>query len=176
MTESILRENDRVALRRPHEGDLAELQRLIESSKSLHLPWVELDWRAGPVADYLSGCVSDRSDAFVVCERDGLRIAGVFNLSEIVRGVFQSAYLSFYAHVDLQGRGLMTEGLRLVVAEAFDGMELHRLEANVQPDNERSKRLVERCGFRLEGFSPRYLKIGGRWRDHERWALTVEDA
>lgn len=175
MTENILREGSRTALRRPQADDLAELQLLIESSKELHLPWVELDGRAGSVEAYLRNCRSERADAFLVCEGVGHKIAGVFNLSEIVRGVLQSAYLSFYVHADLQGQGLMAEGLDLVIAEAFEDMGLHRIEANIQPGNDRSKRLVERCGFRLEGFSPRYLKIGGQWRDHERWALTVED-
>jgi ribosomal-protein-alanine N-acetyltransferase len=69
----------------------------------------------------------------------------------------------------------MAEGLELVMRQCFRRLKLHRLEANIQPDNERSKHLVERAGFRYEGYSPRYLKIGGRWRDHERWAITRED-
>jgi [ribosomal protein S5]-alanine N-acetyltransferase len=69
----------------------------------------------------------------------------------------------------------MKRGLSAVLSEAFAKHRLHRLEANIQPDNDASRRLVQRLGFRLEGFSPRYLKIAGRWRDHERWALTAED-
>jgi len=62
-----------------------------------------------------------------------------------------------------------------VVSRAFRQLRLHRLEANIQPDNEASRRLVKRLGFKLEGFSPRYLKIAGKWRDHERWAVTAEN-
>jgi len=68
----------------------------------------------------------------------------------------------------------INKGLAEVITRAFRVHRLHRLEANIQPGNEPSRRLVERLGFNREGFSPRYLKIGGRWRDHERWAITRE--
>jgi ribosomal-protein-alanine N-acetyltransferase len=68
----------------------------------------------------------------------------------------------------------MTEALRLVVRYAFSGLGLHRLEANIQPGNAASIRLVQRCGFRNEGYSPHYLFIDGAWRGHERWAITRE--
>jgi [ribosomal protein S5]-alanine N-acetyltransferase len=69
----------------------------------------------------------------------------------------------------------MREALHLALRHAFGPLRLHRVEANIQPGNAPSRALVRRAGFRREGFSPRYLKIGGRWRDHERWALVCED-
>ena len=102
-------------------------------------------------------------------------LAGVININEMVRGSFRSGYLGYYAFAPHNGRGYMTAGLRAVVSRAFRQLRLHRLEANIQPDNEASRRLVKRLGFKLEGFSPRYLKIAGKWRDHERWAVTAEN-
>jgi len=102
-------------------------------------------------------------------------LAGVINISEIVRGSFKSGYLGYYAFSPHDGHGYMSRGLHAVLREVFQVHRLHRLEANIQPGNEASRRLVRRLGFRCEGFSPKYLKISGGWRDHERWALTVED-
>ena len=99
----------------------------------------------------------------------------MINVSEIVRGAVQSAYLGYYAFVPHAGRGHMTEGLALALRWAFGTLRLHGVEANIQPDNEPSRALVRRLGFRREGFSARYLKIAGRWRDHERWALVADD-
>ena len=112
--------------------------------------------------------------AFLACNNETGAIAGVINVSQIYRGPFQSAYLGFYAMEGHQGHGLMREALGLTLRVAFDQLKLHRLEANVQPNNVRSVALVKSSGFRLEGFSPRYLKIAGRWRDHERWAILRE--
>ena len=110
---------------------------------------------------------------FVVTEAGEL--AGVINISEIVRDIFQSGYLGYYAFEPHAGRGHMRAGLAEVLRLAFRDYGLHRVEANIQPGNARSIALVRGLGFRHEGFSPRYLKLAGRWRDHERWALTIED-
>jgi ribosomal-protein-alanine N-acetyltransferase len=111
---------------------------------------------------------------FVVLRASGA-LVGVINLNEIVRGGFRSAYLGYYGFLPHVGRGYMGDGLRLVLRRAFGELRLHRVEANIQPENASSLALVRRLGFRREGFSPRYLKIAGRWCDHERWALLAEE-
>ncbi len=102
-------------------------------------------------------------------------MVGVYNVSQIYYGHLRSAYLGYYAFTPFSGQGYMSEGIRLTLRHAFGPLKLHRLEANIQPENEPSRALVKGAGFRLEGYSPRYLKIGGRWRDHERWAILAED-
>ncbi len=99
---------------------------------------------------------------------------GAINLSEIVRGGFQSAYLGYYVGAAFARQGFMTEALQLMLKYSFNELKLHRLEANIQPANVASVALVKRSGFIREGFSRDYLKICGQWRDHERWAITAD--
>jgi ribosomal-protein-alanine N-acetyltransferase len=110
----------------------------------------------------------------IVRRREDGEIVGFFNLSQIIRGDLQSAFLGFGGVLGYESQGYMTEGMRLVLRRSFTELRLHRLEANIQPANERSIALVRRCGFVNEGFSARYLKVGGRWRDHEHWATYSE--
>ena len=102
-------------------------------------------------------------------------LCGVFNFSEIVRNAFNSAYLGYYAFAPHAGGGLMTEGFALALDVAFRRLALHRIEVNVQPTNRRSLALVARLHFFCEGYSRRYVKIAGRWRDHVRFAMLAED-
>jgi ribosomal-protein-alanine N-acetyltransferase len=146
----------------------------VERSHKLHYPWVSPPDTEQAFSEYLKRAKSPAYESFAIRTDTG-ELAGIINISEIVRGSFLSGYLGYYAFVPHNGRGLMTLGLKAVLREAFEELNLHRLEANIQPENHASRRLVQGLGFRLEGFSPRYLKISGRWRDHERWALTVEE-
>jgi ribosomal-protein-alanine N-acetyltransferase len=142
-------------------------------SKELHTPWVAAPCSATSFQDYVNRARQANQQYYFLCDNDN--IAGVFNVSEIVRGFFQNAYFGFYAVAEYAGKGVMSAGLKLVLKEVFTKLKLHRLEANIQPQNTSSIHLVEANGFRKEGFSPRYLKIDGEWRDHERWAITYED-
>lgn len=139
------------------------------ANRAYHAPFVEPFGTLEGFSVWFAETWTGRRAAFLVLAEG--RIAGVVNLNEIVRGIFLSAYLGYYGYAATSGRGVMTAGLRLVIAEAFGPLGLHRLEANIQPGNARSKALVARLGFQLEGVSPGYLFIDGAWRDHERWAL-----
>tara|TARA_B100000686_G_scaffold352797_1_gene456022 strand:+ start:2607 stop:2930 length:324 start_codon:yes stop_codon:yes gene_type:complete len=99
-------------------------------------------------------------------------IIGVINVNNIVKGSFRNASLGYYVGSKHFGNGYMEEGLILVTEYAFKTLSLHRLEANVQPDNQKSIELVKRCGFRKEGIAEAFLFIDGEWKDHERWAIT----
>ena len=166
----------RTYLRAPSARDEGRFLALVRASKTLHGRWVSAPATPEAFRDYLARTRSKDFAAFLVCRREDDAVVGVINVSQIFHGHFRSAYLGFYAFAPHARNGYMTEALRLVLRHAFGAMKLHRLEANIQPANERSIALVKRCGFRLEGFSPRYLKIAGRWRDHERWAILAEES
>ena len=182
-SNAIFAVGDRVHLRRPRFSDSASFVAAVRASRSLHADWVQAPKSATRFAAYVRRFAGPKSKALASATHVGLLVCrieddapvGVFNLSEIVHGAFWSAYLGYYALAPHAGRGYMAEGLALTLRIAFRKLKLHRIEVNVQPGNRRSLSLVRAAGFTREGFSRRYVKIAGRWRDHERWAMLVED-
>lgn len=165
----------RIFIRKPIEADWEELLLLHQKSRDLHFPWVCPALNEEGCKAYINRCQNDDFEGLLICHSTDKHIVGVVNLSQIFYRAFQSAYLGYYMHIDFAGQGLMTEGIRLGINYAFYTLDLHRVEANIQPENTASLHLIKRMGFTREGFSRRYLYINGEWRDHERWALTVED-
>jgi ribosomal-protein-alanine N-acetyltransferase len=182
-TRSVLAQGTLVYLRRPVQRDAAPFLTAVRASKRLHKPWVQPPSTPSGFATYVRLFSGPRSRdtrhathiGILVCRREDHAPVGVFNFSAIVRGAFQSAYLGYYGFAEHAGQGYMREGLALALRVGFATFRLHRIEVNVQPRNTPSISLVRRGGFRREGFSPRYIKIAGRWRDHERWALLAEE-
>lgn len=172
-----LAEGPRVGIRPFTYADGTEFTARARESRELHRPWLFPPVTDEAYAAYAGALIEDRAKAgFLVCERGaGGAIAGFININNIVAGAFRCGALGYGAFAHAAGRGLMSEGIGLVTRYAFDVLELHRLEINVQPGNTASIALARRCGFRLEGFSPDFLWIDGAWRDHERWALTATD-
>lgn len=172
----------RVTLRYPRFEDQGEYVELVRVSRELHRPWEPRRPEGAPLAAsqetfmaWLAGADDPRTERMLLCKRADGAIVGRFHLNEIVRGAFRSAYMSYWVGAPFAGQGLMREGMELVLEHAFNAVGLHRVEANIQPTNAPSIALAKGAGFRLEGYSERYLKIAGEWADHERWAMTVED-
>ncbi|HEX7079994.1 MAG TPA: GNAT family protein [Gammaproteobacteria bacterium] len=174
-TETAAARIGRIRLERPSLAREAEFLRGVIRSRALHRAFVEPPCTSSEYHAYLRRQRRPSQESFFVIDAESGRLAGVVNVNDIVRDSIQSASLGYYAFVPFAGNGLMREALRVVVGWCFRDLGLHRLEANIQPGNIRSVALVEGLGFRLEGLSPRYLKIRGRWRDHERWALLAEE-
>ncbi|MEU8503896.1 GNAT family protein [Streptomyces brevispora] len=178
---SYLAEGPRTAIRPFTLADADEFTARARESRELHRPWLFPPADPDTYATYTTVLIEDPTRAgFLVCERNGVEdaaggaIAGFININNIVMGGFRCGALGYGAFAHATGRGLMGEGLDLVLRHAFGPLGLHRLEANIQPANEASLALVRRAGFRLEGFSPDFLLIDGAWRDHERWAITAD--
>jgi len=166
-------DSSRVTLRRLTIDDQDEFIKLVHASVDLHQPWMSLPSTPQEFHTFL-GRFDDplSAEGLLVCVRDTGAIAGNVNINSIIRGRFQSGSLGYAAFAPSAGQGYMSEGLGLVLRYAFEHLRLHRLEAQIQPDNHASLKLVQRHGFRSEGCSPDLLFIDGAWRDHERWAIT----
>ena len=175
MTGSVPLSSARVYLRELAAGDAPSFVAAALTSRRLHGRWVRPPLT---VDEFLARMEKRRlagnSASFLARRREDDAIVGFFNLSEIIRGPLQQAFLGYFGFVPRTGAGYMREGMMLTLAQAFQSLKLHRIEASIQPENARSLALVRATGFVREGHSERYLKIAGRWRDHERWAINAE--
>jgi ribosomal-protein-alanine N-acetyltransferase len=165
----------RVRFERPGARREREFVTAALRSRALHLGLVTAPATVAEYRDYLRRTHGSDRESFFVVTVDSDELAGVVDINDIVRSAQPSARLGYYAFVPFAGRGLMREGVALVVNRAFGALGLQRLEANVQPHNARSIALLEQLGFRRVGTARGFLKIGTRWRDHERWALHARD-
>jgi len=169
------RQGSRVHLAFPRRADARELLALNRRSRAFHRPWIAPPRTPSQFGHYLTRARTSAFIALLIRRKADHALLGSLELSQIARGAFQSAYLGYHIGAPFARQGYMHEALSLLLRYAFQQLRLHRLEANIQPRNVASIALVKGLGFHLEGYSPRYLKLGGRWRDHQRWAILAED-
>lgn len=172
---------DLVFLRAPSPSDRATMTKLRRASRAFLEPW-ESTPEGGPSPfgprwfdRNLATSDTDASRRMLICATDDARIVGQVSLGGIVRGAFQSAYLGYWILAHETRRGFAKEGVTLAISLAFGPMKLHRVEANIMPQNKASKALIRTLGFRYEGLAKRYLRIDHAWEDHEHWAMTREE-
>ena len=168
-------QGSRIGIRIPTKDDEELFLAAMRASAGLHYPWVSAPKDHAGWKRYLARIERDSEAGFLLKHIEDNTICGVVNLNIITFEALRSAYVSYFGVVGQTEKGYMKEGLLQVIRYAFDELGLHRLEANIQPQNLASIALVQSVGFQYEGYSPRYLKINGEWCDHERWAL-LEDA
>ena len=138
---------NRVIIRPPQPADCDEFISAVRRSQKLHGLWIQPKARKkNDFAKYLARFSSDCHCGFLVIHQVTKEIVGVININEIIRGTFQNGSLGYYAFEPHAGKGLMREGLSLAVKHAFGKLKLHRLEANIQPDNHASIALVKEIG------------------------------
>lgn len=185
---AILTDRD-VVLRPYRRSDAAQWAEV----RQFNEPWLR-PWEAVPPAAWADlnskaafhmvrramrrGARAGESMPFAIClQRPGgtEQLVGHINLGSIVRRAFSSAYCGYWIDSRVAGRGIMPTALALIVDHAFGPGRLHRVEVNIRPENKPSRRVVEKLGFREEGYHPHYMFIDGAWRDHIGYALTWED-
>ncbi len=112
---------------------------------------------------------------FLIFGREDGELLGGITLSNVRLGVAQTGSLGYWVAAGHARKGYMTEAVRCILDYSFNSLKLHRVEAACLPDNEASRGLLLKCGFREEGLAREHLKINGRWRDHVTFGILQSD-
>jgi len=134
-------------------------------------PWIEVVKTRKAFAKFVRDISTPEDKAYLVRRIGDDALVGAIEIRDIFMGHFKCGYLIYYAFDGFRGEGYMREALSVIIERAFKKFKLHRLEANIQPTNKPSIALAKSVGLLYEGYSPKFLKMNGEWRDHERWAL-----
>jgi ribosomal-protein-alanine N-acetyltransferase len=175
MSRRAKRAASRVEIVAPTLRDAPDFLDAVRRSKRLHRTWVSPPATRADYARFVARSKLSTRRNFLVRVRETGDIAGVVTLGDIIFGLFRGAFVGYYAFEPHARNGYMSEGIALVLDFAFTTLGLNRVEVNVQPTNRRSLRLARRLGFRREGYSPKYVQIAGRFRDHVRTAMLAEE-
>ncbi len=173
-------------LRPPRTGDVTEIRRVLRANYEHLKPWnpapppgedpTSITEVANTVLRQRRDWKRGRGYVFMLADRaQPATFIGKIALSGVMRGAMYGAYLGYWMSANVQDRGLATEGLRAALDFAFGAAGLHRIQAAIMPRNPRSLRVIEKLGFRREGYAERYLQIAGTWEDHILFARTREE-
>ena len=172
-----------VYLRQPAMGDYSAWAELRALSRQHLTVWEPL-WTRDELSrsafrrrlrQYQRELREDQGYAFLVFREGDATLVGGLTISNVRRGVAQSASVGYWMGLPHVRHGYMTDAVRAIVPFAFGTLGLHRLEAACLPHNAPSARVLEKAGFRREGTARRYLKINDIWQDHDLYALLHDD-
>jgi [ribosomal protein S5]-alanine N-acetyltransferase len=174
----------RMTLRPPEASDAAAYEAAYEASRDFWRPWtptidVDAETSFSRLIDRHEKGMRDGTQFRLLGFVSDGRLAAIVGLSEVVRGAFECAYAGWRISAPLCNQGLATESVTALLDFAYapppHGLALHRVQANVRPDNVPSLRVAEKAGFRREGLALRYLQIAGRWEDHVMFAKLSDE-
>lgn len=174
---------ERVLLRAPMLADYPQWAKLREDSRSFLAPWEPI-WPADDLTKlsfrrrirrYQREIRNGSGYPMFVFSPDGETLLGGLTLSQVQRGVAQSAVLGYWMGMPFAGKGYMSASVRAMAAFAFDTLHLNRIDAACLPHNQASIHLLETVGFRREGYARKFLCIDGRWQDHLLYGLVRDD-
>jgi ribosomal-protein-alanine N-acetyltransferase len=169
-------------IRVPDMSDYEQWARLRAESRAFLTPWEPL-WPASDltrtafrsrIRQYWRDIDEDAAYPYFIFDRTGEALVGALTLSNVRRGVAQTATLGYWMGEPFARQGYMTSAVRLILELAFRHLGLHRVEAGCLPHNQASIRLLQKCGFEREGLARGYLKIAGEWRDHLLFARLCD--
>lgn len=173
-----------VALRPVRMRDAAQWSRIRIADRAYLEPWepsADLDWTARhAMSSWPAVCSGLRAEARrgrmlpYVIELDG-EFCGQLTIGNVTHGALRSAWIGYWVHSELTGRGVATGALALGLDHCFTSVMLHRVEATVRPENAASRKVLAKVGFREEGLLRRYLDVDGEWRDHLLVGMTIEE-
>jgi len=176
----------RLVLRPPRTSDIGEIRRLLRHNATHLKPWnptprpgedpASITEVSNTVLRHRREWKNGRTFVFMVArQEEPARFIGKIALNGVMRGAMHGAYLGYWMDVDHQGSGMCPEAIGAVLDFAFGAAGLHRIQAAIMPRNPRSIRVIEKLGFRREGYAERYLQIAGKWEDHILYARTREE-
>ncbi|WGD30306.1 GNAT family protein [Ancylobacter sp. WKF20] len=176
-------EGEGVVLRMPHMSDFAAWSSLREQSRAFLTPWEPIwppyDLTRGSfrrrIRRYQRDVREDSAYPFLVFRAGDRVLLGGLSLSNVRRGVTQTASLGYWMGAPFAGKGHMSAAVRALLPFAHGALGLRRIEAACLPTNTPSIRLLERSGFRREGYGREYLCINGSWQDHLLYARLATD-
>ena len=164
-----------LSIRRIKPSDEKAFLKLARRDQEQHQPWIKVPRTKKAFQKYAETMSTDDDRGYLIIRRDTKALVGVIELRDIFLGDFKNAYVCYYAFSTQSGNGFIKAAMLAVIDIAFSKLKLHRLEANIQPQNSASIQLIRACGFTQEGYSPKFLRMNGVWCDHQRWALIKLD-
>lgn len=180
-TRHLLEHGHRVGLRYPLQTDRDAYTRLRQISREHLEQWEPLALAGFDAFGYeffdrqIESSRTQQGEKLIIIRLEDGALVGHMTVGGIIRGAGQMAHIGYWIGAPYAGQGLMTEAVGLTLRHCFERLHLHRVEANIQPHNAQSIAVVRANGFRYEGLSKGLVQIQGIWKDHSRWAITVEE-